>query len=163
MKRAQGGFTLLEVMVATTIMAIAVTALLGGLTQSLHNAARVQERERVTALAKQQMNEILLEPVLPHARELQGEWLPAMLGPGLRGGWRARVSPLMLVQPMMPMAPVMPFTRVRPELAPAPSPGPVLDHIEFEAWWSADDGRTRRTLTLEAFKRGTLNLVEPPL
>jgi len=45
------GFTLLEMLVASAIMGIAVTALLASLSASLHNAARLTEYDRAALLA----------------------------------------------------------------------------------------------------------------
>ena len=152
--RGRGGFTLLEVMVATTIMAIAVVALLGGLTQSTTNASRLREREIVVALAKQQMNELMLAPRLPHGRVLEGEWEARQLGPAMKAGWRVRLNPMTL---MPPDAPPPPGVRMRLQLVPAPetmmaSPMIVLDRLVMEAWWMAGGGQ-RRTLPFETYKR----------
>lgn len=154
MRRRRQGFTLLEVMVATTIMAIAVVALIGGLTQSTLNAAKLREREIVVALAKQQMNELLLEPRLPHARPLEGAWEPRQLGPGMKAGWTARLMPMMLTPPVTPtplgVRPRMELVPLTPELAPGPMV--ALDRVVLEAWWISDGG-TRRTFSIETYKR----------
>ena len=70
MERKPQGFTLLEVLVATAIMAIAVTGLLTSLSTSLRNAARVTSVDRATLLARQKMDELLSEPKLPKSAEL---------------------------------------------------------------------------------------------
>ena len=57
MKRNRG-FTLLEVMVATTIMAIAVVGLLSSLSASLRNAARLTDNDRSALLARRKMDEL---------------------------------------------------------------------------------------------------------
>ena len=152
-RQRQKGFTLLEVMVATAIMAIAVVALLGGLTQSVNNASRLRERDIVTGLAKQQLNELLLEPRLAHDRPLSGRWDPRQLGPGMEAGWTARLTPMTL---QISGIPPLPGQRARPILVPLPAPVParVLDRIEFEAWWTA--GGRRRTMTIETYKRGVI-------
>ena len=46
--KARAGFTLLEVLVATVIMGIAVTGLIVGLSQSVKNASRLAEYERLS-------------------------------------------------------------------------------------------------------------------
>jgi general secretion pathway protein I len=62
------GFTLLEVLVATTIMGIAVVTLMSGLSISVRNASRLTDYDRAALLARAKMG-------------------------GARGGWRARLTP----------------------------------------------------------------------
>lgn len=152
--KSERGFTLLEVMVATAIMAIAVIALLGGLTQSVTNASRLRERDVIMALAKQQLNEIMMEVRLPRSRPLEGQWLARQLAPGMEAGWTARLTPMILQASGVPPLPGM---RIRPVLVPlpVPVPAPVLDRIEFEAWWTS--GGRRKTMTIETYKRGFIS------
>jgi type II secretion system protein I len=86
------GFTLLEGLVATTIMAIAVTALVGNLTGSLRNLDRLTQKDRAAVLAKRKMEELLLTPGLPRHERIEGPgWLlrvtafdvPPKAGPGV--------------------------------------------------------------------------------
>jgi general secretion pathway protein I len=84
------GFTLLEVMVATTIMAVAAGTLLSVLSTSLSNAARVTERDRATLEAKRILDELLLDPTA-QGGALQGPIHPAA---GVAGTWTAAVEPL---------------------------------------------------------------------
>ena len=58
------GYTLLEVLVATSIMAIAVVGLLSNLSTSLSNAARLTDYDRASVLAKRTMDNLMLEPDL---------------------------------------------------------------------------------------------------
>lgn len=67
------GFTLLEVIVATAIMATAVIGLFSLVTQSLSNAALVREYDRAAMLARTQMNELIALDKPPIGRELQGK------------------------------------------------------------------------------------------
>lgn len=130
----QRGFTLLEVLVATLIMGIAIAGILSAISQSTRNAARLTQYDRATLLARQKMDELLVDLKLPRKVQLQGQWLPAEAG-GVAAGWRARVLPF--------------------EAAPGAGPGNwVLDRIELEIWWM--DGSTRRAFTLEGFRRGVL-------
>lgn len=76
----QRGFTLLEVLVATLIMGIAVAGLLSGLSTSMNNAARLTDHDRAAMLARSQMEALLADPHLPEGELLQGP------------GWRARVT-----------------------------------------------------------------------
>jgi general secretion pathway protein I len=128
------GYTLLEVLVATTIMAIAVVGLLSGLSTSLSNASRLTDYDRACLLAKRTMDDLMLRERLPKGTELQGEFNPAVVG--VNGGWRARITPF--------------------ERAPNAAPGNLgMDRVEVEVWWLA--GRQRRTFVLEGYKASTLN------
>jgi general secretion pathway protein I len=132
--RSERGFTLLEVLVATVIMAVAVVALLSTLSTSTRNAARLTEYDRATLLARSKMDELLAAQKLPRRNMLEGTW-PATQAAGLRCGWRAIVSPV--------------------ELPPNPQPGLwVLDRIELQVWWMAGDNR--KTFQLESYRRGIL-------
>ena len=132
--RKRRGFTLLEVLVATSIMGIAVAALLSTLTTAVSNATRVVEADRAAMLARSQMDTLLTDPRLPRLVPMEQLFDPALLG-GAKGGWRARV---------------MPF-----ETPAGAVPGsPILERIELEIWWMS--GETRRTYALEAFRRTTL-------
>lgn len=86
------GFTLLEVMVATTIMGLAVVGLLSGISQSLRNADRVTEYDRAALLARSKMDELLLNYQLPKNTVISGEFPPPVVG-GKQGGWRAKITP----------------------------------------------------------------------
>jgi len=131
----QRGFTLLEVLVATLIMGIAIAGILGALSAASRNAARLTQYDRATLLARQKMDELLVDQRLPRKNILEGVWTPDQAG-GVTAGWRARV---------------MPF-----EFAPNSGPGQwVLDRIELEIWWM--EGSTRRGFTLEGYRRGILS------
>lgn len=130
----QRGFTLLEVLVATTIMGIAVVGLLSGISTSMRNASRLTDYDRVALVARAKMDALLVDRRLPELTILAGRISPALLG-GVEGGWRARVTPF-----------EMPAQR---------GPGiPILERIELEIWWTA--GPKRRTFTLDAFRRKQL-------
>lgn len=128
------GFTLLEMVVATAIMGIAVVGALSALAGSARNAARVRDYDRVTQLAELRMNDMLLDDALPRGVDLNGDFDPAASG-GLESGWRARVTAF--------------------EAPASPQPGQYsLDRIEMEVWWMA--ARQRRSITLEAYRRHIL-------
>ncbi len=132
----QRGFTLLEVLVATTIMGIAVVSLLSALSSSMRNAARVTEYDRVALVARRKVDELLLMPRMPRNQVLEGPLEPALDG-GFQGGWRARLTPF--------------------EAPPVLQPGmAVLDRLECEIWWM--QGANRKTFSLEAFRTTVLTL-----
>ncbi len=123
------GFTLLEVMVATVIMAIAITGLLSALSGSLRNAAKLTDYDQATLLGREKMDELLALKKVPRFQTFQGQF------EGRNAGWRARVTPY--------------------ETVPNPAPGYfVLDRIELEVWWMSAD--KRRTFTMEGFRRNVL-------
>jgi general secretion pathway protein I len=129
------GFTLLEVLVATLIMGIAVVGLLSAISTSMRNAARLTDYDRVAMVARSQMDALLTNRRLPQLSVLEGRYEPALMG-GMDAGWRARVSPF--------------------ETPPNRGPGTaILERIELEVWWMAGD--KRRTFTLDAFRRKQLH------
>jgi general secretion pathway protein I len=122
------GFTLLEVLVATVIMAIAVTGVLSSLSTSMRNAARLTDYDRAAMLARRKMDELLAEKRLPRHVVLAGLYDGA-------SGWKALVRPF--------------------ELPPNPAPGnKILDRIEVQVWWTS--GGNPRTYSLESFRRAVL-------
>jgi general secretion pathway protein I len=129
------GFTLLEVLVATTLMAVAVVGLLGSLRTSLSNAARLTDYDRAALLARRQMDELLAARGLPKGIPIEGAYTPEVTG-GVKAGWRARV---------------MPFESGSPLGAP-PAPGaPILLRIELEIWWATGAGT--KTMRVAAYRR----------
>ena len=129
--RPTHGFTLLEMLVATTIMGIAVAGLMSGISSSTRNAARLRDYDRVVQLARLRMNTLLADPSAPR----EGLFDPAITG-GLECGWTAQVA-------------------VAESAAPSPQAGDwVLDRVQLEIWWMS--GATRRTFTLESYRRRKL-------
>jgi general secretion pathway protein I len=124
------GFTLLEMMVATVILAVAIVGLVSAISGSLRNAARLSAYDRAVQLARQRMNEFLLDDRLPRGTVIEGAFDPQQTG-GISAGWLARVS--------------------LAEKPPAPAPGEIaIDRVELEVWWMSGAGR--RTFNLEAYK-----------
>ncbi|HYL76933.1 MAG TPA: prepilin-type N-terminal cleavage/methylation domain-containing protein [Bryobacteraceae bacterium] len=130
----QRGFTLIEVLVATLIMAIAVSGLMSALSTSLRSAARLTDYDRAALLARQKMDELLLSTKVPKLIPVEGTWGPELTG-GQQMGWRARLSPF--------------------EMPKGAGPGvPFLERIELQIWWTSGD--KRRNFTLEGFRRAVL-------
>ncbi len=137
-KRA--GFSLLEVLVATLIMGIAVTTLLVGLSQSVRNASRLAEHDRAAMLARNKMNELLLDAQLPLAGSVEGSFE----GPQVQGeltGWRAITRPF--------------------EGQPNSGPGSlILQEVALEVWWKPEHG-DRRTLRVDAYRPTRIPVQQP--
>ena len=125
------GFTLLEVIVATLILAVAIVGLLAGITGALRNAARLTDYDRAVQLARLRMNDLLVDPVLPLGSVASGDFDPQVSG-GLQAGWRA--------------------LRTNFETPPNPLPGePVVDRIQLEVWWMS--GSKQRSFRLEGYRQ----------
>ena len=137
----QRGFTLLEVMVATLIMGIAVVGLMSGISQSLRNADRVIDYDRAALLARSKMDDLLLNYQLPKGTVISGSFDPVILG-GKEGGWRAKISE---------------FDR-QPKRAPR---GEFLERVELEIWWQF--GADRRRFNLEGFRTNVYKPGEIPM
>ena len=129
--KKHNGFTLLEVMVATLIMAIAVTGLLSALSTSMRSASRLTDYDRAMLMARQKMDELLLDKKLPHNQPIRGTWDASVTG-GEAMEWRAVVTVF--------------------EKPDHSGPGtPILERIEVQIGWNRGD--TPHTFTLEGFRQ----------
>jgi type II secretion system protein I len=127
----RAGFTLLEVLVATVIMGVAVTALIVGLSQSVKNAGRLADYDRAVMLARTRMNDLLLDVNLPFDGSVNGVFSPEQAG-GIPSGWNASLKPY--------------------DIPPNAMPGfTVLQQIALEIWWQPATGG-RRTMHLESYR-----------
>ena len=125
----QSGFTLLEVMVATLIMGIAVVGLLSGIGSSLRNAARLTAYDRAVMLSRNKMDELLVNHRIPTGSTVEGQF-------DANTGWRAHFSPF--------------------EAHGAATAGAiVIERIQLEIWWNTANG-DRHTFPLEAFRRNVV-------
>ena len=73
-------------------MAIAVTTAVTALRTSLRNADRQMELDRVGALARRKMDELLAERLNPRCQGFGGVF-PAALAGGVEAGWSAVATP----------------------------------------------------------------------
>jgi prepilin-type N-terminal cleavage/methylation domain-containing protein len=134
LKKEQRGFTLLEALVATMIMGVAVAGMLDALAASSRNVTRLTQADRAVILARTKMDELLVNDTLIRKVDLGGQFTPAESG-AMTAGWRARVTPV--------------------EAAPeATDRNWVIDRIELEIWWM--DGTTRHSFSLEGYRRALL-------
>ena len=133
------GFTLLEVLVAAMIMGVAVAGLLGGLSASSRNAARLTQYDRATLLARAKMDELLVATEIRRGQSVQGTFDASITG-GQPISWTAAVQAF--------------------ETAPGAGPGQwAVDRIQLKLSWT--DGVTPRGFSLEAFRRGVLREGDP--
>lgn len=126
---ARRGFTLLEMMVATTIMGVAVVGLLSQISGSVRNAANLRDYDRVAQLARERMNELLADYQMPRNVDLTGEFDPSVTG-GIEAGWRAQLTTF--------------------EKPPTPAGMLALDRIQLQVWWKSGK---QRTINLESFRK----------
>jgi general secretion pathway protein I len=128
------GFTLLEMLVATVIMGVAVVALLGNISTSMRHATDLTEYDRAALLARRTMDQLLLDPRLPGLTPFGAEYDPGLTG-GVPSGWNARLTVF--------------------QGPPHPALGAsALERLELEIWWMR--GRERRNVILEGFRRSML-------
>ena len=134
----QRGFTLLEVLVATLIMAIAVTGLLSSLSSSMRNVSRLTEYDRTVILARQKMDELILSRNVLPAVPMEGVWEPQETG-AIPVGWRALITPF--------------------EVPPGARAGTaILERVQLEVWWM--NGARRKTFPLEGYRMRALTPAE---
>jgi general secretion pathway protein I len=128
------GFTLLEMLVATLIMGIAVVGLLSGISASMRNADRVKDYDRAVMLARAKMDGLLLDLAMPRDQVVEGVFDPTLMG-GTKGGWRARLTIF--------------------ELPPHPQPQrSLVERVELEIWWMS--GETRRRFQIDGYRSNTI-------
>jgi general secretion pathway protein I len=129
--RGRRGFTLLEMIVATTVLGIAVSGLMAAISATTRNAARLRDYDRAVQLGRLRMNDLLADMAAPRNSPFGGPFDPRVTG-GVEAGWRAVVT----------LADV-PTSPVFNDFA--------LDRVQLEVWWMS--GGQRRTFQLESYRR----------
>jgi general secretion pathway protein I len=125
---SQKGFTLLEVLVATIILAVAVSALMANLSTSTANLFRVNDMDRLTFLSKRKMDELIAVQNIQKMVVLEGV-LEADAKDKPIAGFKAQI---------LPFGPV------------SQSSGERLERVRLETWLQS--GSRRRTLMLESLR-----------
>jgi general secretion pathway protein I len=132
------GFSLLEVLVATVVMGIAVTGLIVGLSQSVKNASRLADYDRAAMLARTKMNDLLLDVTLPFDGSVEGTFDPAQTA--VPTGWKAVLKPF--------------------DAPPNAGPGNmILQQVALQVWWQPPSG-TRRVIQVESYRPTRIPVVE---
>jgi general secretion pathway protein I len=131
----QRGFTLLEVLVATVVMAIAVAGLMSAISSSLRNAVRLTDHDRAALLGRQKMDELLIANGLEKGVPFQGTWGPEVTG-GMQIGWIARLTPFEIPRGARGLG------------------SPFIERVELEIWWM--NGAQRRSFRLDGFHRARM-------
>lgn len=115
-RRRQPGFTLMEVLVASMLMATVFVAVVSLMSQSLRNIERMRPHETALLHAREKMTEVLLRD------ELRGERTSGRWRDGY--GWKLEVTPLF-------------------SAGPPPAPGtPALFQVRVEIAWGEPEPRT---------------------
>jgi general secretion pathway protein I len=126
MKQRQGGFTLLEVMVAVVILAAALGLLLGMLSRGMKQVADSQAATEATLYAQSLLDQVgTLEAIAPGARE--GSFAKG------RYHWRLQVVP---AGDPAPPPPPPEDGAPAPQVVPAES-APVLYRVLLDVQWGA--------------------------
>jgi len=86
--RPQSGFTLIEMLAAVAVLAIAMAAILSGMARHAANAGYLRERTVALWVAHNRLTEIELQPAWPDVGKSDGEVEMA----GLKWKWMAEVK-----------------------------------------------------------------------
>ena len=125
---SQKGFTLLEVLVATIILAVAVSALMANLSTSTANLFRVNDMDRLTFLSKRKMDELIAVQNIQKMVILEGV-LEADAKDKPIAGFKAQI---------LPIGPISQSSSER------------LERVRLETWLQS--GSRRRTRLLESLR-----------
>jgi prepilin-type N-terminal cleavage/methylation domain-containing protein len=127
--KSQSGFSLIEVLVATVILAVAVSALLANLSTSTSNLFRTNDIDRLNFLSKRKMDELITLQSIPVGINVQGVF-----------GVDDKNKPIMGFSYS-----ILPITGI------SPNSGERLERVRLETWLLS--GSRRRTMQLESFRR----------
>jgi len=128
------GFTLLEMLIASTVMAIAIVGLLQTITGATRNAARLRDYDRAVQLARLRMNDLLADLNVRPGQSLSGTFEPQLTG-GIPVTWKAVCTTA--------EAPVQKMVGQ-----------PSLERIELQIAWTS--GGQERSFSLDAHRTRTL-------
>ena len=123
-KLDQAGVTLLEILIAVSILGICFSALFSGFSTALRSTDRIDRYGRAVEFATSKLNELLVDPTLR-----AGEVRAGTTASGLR--WRAR-------------------TEVADERPGSPDQSPQLLHVVLEVSWPIRLGT--QSFVLESLK-----------
>jgi len=126
--KGRRGFTLLEIMVATLIMAIAVVGVLSAMSTSMRAASRLTAYDRAVMLSHSKMDELLTDRLIPFGATVDGNF-------DEQTGWHAHFSPYVVRNG-------------------SPAGSPCLERVELEIWWMVSG--ERRTFALEGYRRNVI-------
>ncbi len=88
MHRVAAGFTLVEVLVAVAVLAIALSAVIGAMAQQAKNAGYLRDKTLAVLVAHNRLAELQLEQELPATGRSDGEVQMS----GVEWTWRAQVT-----------------------------------------------------------------------
>ncbi len=108
-RRRQAGFTLMEVLVSSVLIATVFVAVVSLMSQSLRNIARMTPHEIALTHAREKMTDVLLRDQLA-LEHLRGRW-----DDGYR--WQLDVRPLVAANQQPPAAGTPALFKVRVEIA----------------------------------------------
>lgn len=126
--KRQAGFTLLEVLVATIILAVGVSALLSNLSTSTSNLFKTGDVDRLTYLSKRKMDELIGVRNVPIGAPFEGV-LEADAANKPIAGFTAQI---------LPAGPVGAIS------------GERIERVRLETWLQS--GSKKRTMQLESYR-----------
>lgn len=101
------GFSLMEVLVAISLLGISYTIIFSLMTTSLRNVSRIEQRERIARYGQMKLNELVLK-----AQRGEEEY-PLSGAFDESYGWKAEVLPYLLEQEEQQVVRVRPISLVR--------------------------------------------------